>query len=114
MLLLNTEDGAVIAYTDYEFVTGNKLALYGDAGRKDASFIVEQEAIEEKLQEGSCFSGKLPVVYDTSHGALTNDSIKEYGVSVNVLMSHPSSASFIKWWATMLRTARSYCDKGEQ
>ena len=73
---------------NFEFVNDEYAALYGDT----LSCIVEAPCVKLKLHDGGSFEEKYPILYDTVHGSLMEESLKKYGVPVCISLMDCSKA----------------------
>ena len=82
MIIMNDKDGSIIPFTNYKTLNSNTLKLTDG----NTEYVVASIDIENKLNNGGSIEDvdnvRLPVIYDTSHGPLTNESILKYGVEV--------------------------------
>lgn len=98
---LNSE--TTLTFDHFEFVKSEYVALYGDT----LSYIVEAPCVELKLHDGGCYKEKYPILYDTVHGPLTEESLKKYGVPVCISLMERSKED-VKTYANLFRIARKY------
>lgn len=82
MIIMNNKDGSIIPFTDCKILNSNTLKLVDG----NTEYIVASIDIENKLNNGGSIEDadnvRLPIIYDTSHGPLTNESVLKYGVEV--------------------------------
>ena len=93
--------GSTITFDYYEFVSGEIVVLYGD----NLSFIVIAPSVELKLHDGGCFEEKYPILYDTVHGPLTEESMQKYGVHVRIICMDQEE-TYVQSCVNMIRAAR--------